>query len=325
MLPVLTLVQNLLGCVSKTKCVWWEGRGLTALLFAYGWSTRNMAGKWERVYEEVNLLRLNSAINAIHAVVGNEHILIKGEAASRFYPTERTRYYSDFDFVLSDVVAEKLTPDDLLQIKSVGIDLHIGLRHLDTLSWTDLYDRCEQVNDYLHPVFFPCPEDHLRITAVHWLTDGGEFKERLWDIYYAVANRPADFDWNKCLDVVSPTRRKWVITTIGLAHKYLGLEIEDLPFAEEAKDIPNWIIRTVEREWAREVRLIPLRIAYRKPRMFIEQIRKRLPPNPITATIDMEGEFDDRPRIWYQLGSIAKRIPPSIRRFVDLAKARLRQ
>ena len=140
-----------------------------------------------------------------------------------------------------------------------------------------------------------------------------------------MANRPADFDWNKCLDVVSPTRRKWVITTIGLAHKYLGLEIGDLPFADEAKDIPKWIIKTVEREWARDVRLIPLRIAYRKPRMLFRQIAKRLPPNPITATIDMEGEFDDRPRIWYQLGSIAKRIPPSLLRFVDLAKARLRR
>ncbi|MBX3294377.1 MAG: hypothetical protein KF762_01465 [Acidobacteria bacterium] len=196
---------------------------------------------------------------------------------------------------------------------------------MDTLPFETLYDKRREVLIDGNLITFPSAEDHLRIMAVHWLTDGGEYKERLWDIYYAVANRPADFDWNKCLDVVSPTRRKWVITTIGLAHKYLGLEIDDLPFADEAKQIPKWITDTLELEWAREVRLIPLRIAYRKPRMLIEQIRKRLPPNPITATIDMEGEFDDSPRIRYQLGSIAKRIPPSIMRFVDLARARLRR
>lgn len=255
-----------------------------------------------------------------------DYLLIKGIVAGQWYPESSHRLFSDFDFVVDPSEFQQLLAELAEATHRLPtIDLHSGVHPLDTLSWHLLLERSAIFAYFDTYVRVPCPEDHLRIMVVHWLTDGGEYRERLWDIYYSVANRPAEFDWNKCLDVVSPTRRKWVITTIGLAHKYLGLNIDDLPFAEDAKDIPQWIIRTVEREWAREVRLIPLRIAYRKPRMLIEQIRKRLPPNPITATIDMEGEFDDRPRIWYQLGSIAKRIPPSIRRFVDLAKARLRR
>ncbi|MBK9165613.1 MAG: nucleotidyltransferase family protein [Acidobacteria bacterium] len=279
--------------------------------------------KWNSLSEEVRLSRLLKAVKAISSIFERNWVLIKGESAARFYPSGHFRYYSDFDIVVDEYFSRSLSSADRMLLRTANIDLHFGLRHLDSLPWENFLERCEETNVRGDRIRLPCPEDHLRIMAVHWLTDGGEYKERLWDIYYAVANRPAEFDWNKCLDVVSPTRRKWVITTIGLAHKYLGLEIDDLPFAEEAKQIPQWIIDTVEREWARDLRLIPLRVSYRDPKKLVQQIRKRLPPNPITATIDMEGEFDDRSRVWYQLGSIAKRIPPGVKRFVDLAKARL--
>ena len=285
----------------------------------------NSSDKWKLVSRAAGQRRLAIAAKTMRAIFDSDFVLIKGESAARFFPEQHLREYADIDFVIDDSLSLSLSENDKSTIRNLNIDLHFGLRHLDTLTWDEFIRRSDDIVVEGVEVKVPCAEDHLRIMAVHWLTDGGEYKVRLWDIYYAVANRPSDFDWNKCLDVVSPTRRKWVITTIGLAHKYLGLEIDDLPFAEEAKQIPKWITDTLEREWARDVRLIPLRIAYRKPRMLIEQIRKRLPPNPITATIDMEGEFDDRPRIRYQLGSIAKRIPPSVRRFVDLAKARLRR
>jgi hypothetical protein len=243
-------------------------------------------------------------------------ILIKGYATVRNYPRDHFRPFGDIDLAVSRVDYPKAL--ELIQtvpeLKRLNIDLHCELRHLDTLPFNQIIERSETIDLEGTLIRIPCAEDHLRILTVHWLNDGGQHRERLYDIYYAVQNRPADFCWDKCLEVVSPTRQKWVITAIGLAHKYLGLEIDDLPFADEARDIPKWLTDTVEKEWATDVRLRSLHIVWRRPTMLWQQIKKRIPPNPIQSTIDTEGPFDDSPRIRYQIGSVAKRIGPSIKR-----------
>lgn len=245
---------------------------------------------------------------------GIEPILIKGWAASRNYPFEKPRPFSDIDLA----VANEEYPRAEAYLNTLGyafgIDLHREFRHLDTVSWDILFDRSELVEVDGIPIRVLCPEDHLRVLCVHWLTDGGAFKERLWDIYYAVSNRRPDFDWDLCLNSVSPRRQKWIITTIALAHEYLDLDTSTLPFTDATFVIPKWIISTVESEWNSDIRLRPLHTCFRQPGVLMQQIRKRIPPNAIQATIDVEGEFNDRLRIPYQLGSIFKRIPASLRR-----------
>jgi len=156
-----------------------------------------------------------------------------------------------------------------------------------------LFADCQEINVDGESVRIPSDEDHLRILAVHWLNDGGVRKERLWDIYYAVANRRESFDWEKCFGCVSDVRRRWIISAIGLAHKYLELDLTGLPFADEAKDLPGWLIKTVEGEWRNGVRLRSLHTCLREPRELFRQIRKRLPPNAVEATIEMEGQFEN--------------------------------
>jgi hypothetical protein len=259
----------------------------------------------KRIVEAVVFLRQN----------GVEPILIKGWAAAQVYPEPSARYSNDIDLVVAPSEYGRVS-EILKNFRNrILIDLHGGARRLDALSFEELFADSTLVKCGETEIRVPRPEDHLRILCVHWLSDGGEKKARLWDIYYAVENRPADFDWARCLNAVGETRRKWVICTIGLAHKYLGLDVGDTPVAGRAADIPHWVFKTVEREWANPVPLIPLHQSLSDGRQFLRQVKKRIPPNPIQATIDMEGEFDERTRIFYQLGDVFRRLNPSLKRF----------
>lgn len=248
-----------------------------------------------------------------------EPILIKGWAIARYYPKVTFRPSSDVDLAFSraDIEAAYRIHENIGS-RGLALDLHNELKHLDTLSWSELYGKSQLVDLDGTPIRVLCPEDHLRVLCVHWLIDGGGFRDRLWDIYYAVENRPSDFDWVRCLSLVSKQRRRWIVCVIGLTNKYLGLNIEDLPFAEEAKQLPKWLVKAVEREWASKVRLLPLHNFSRQPRELFQQIFKRIPPNPIHATVDMEGSFDSRTRLHYQIGTILKRSVPTIKRTLQI-------
>lgn len=254
---------------------------------------------------------------------GIEPILIKGWAAALNYPADVPRFYGDIDLAVAAADYDKAQtlvagPD----AEAKGVDLHRELRHLDTLDWNLLFDRSELLDVEGQTIRVLAPEDHLRVLCVHWLTGGGEYKQRLYDIYYAVANRPDSFDWSRCLDVISRNRRTWIIATIGLAHKYLGLPLDGLPFANEAKLLPAWLTRCVERAWSSDTRLRGIDESITNPKGFVRQVRNRIPPNPIQSTIFCEGSFDDRSRIGYQLRDIFGRMIPSVRR---LSKAIVNQ
>jgi hypothetical protein len=246
-----------------------------------------------------------------------EPVLIKGWAASRNYPVNEERVFLDIDLCVAPRdytrAVEILAGIDRQKLL---VDLHNGLRHLDTVDWDNLFENTELVKLQDTEVRLLRSEDHLRVLCVHWLTDGASNRERLWDIYYAVKNRPPDFDWNRCLGSVEEKRRKWVACAVGLAHLYLGLELEDTPFVAEVKHIPGWVIETVEKEWKSDERLIPLHQCLHDKKKLFKQIKKRIPPNPIQATIEMEGDFDNKPRLLYQIGDIFLRLRPSVMRLI---------
>ena len=257
---------------------------------------------------------------------GIEPILIKGWAAARNYPDGQTRFLGDIDLAVRADVYDKsvrLVYDQADPI--TGVDLHRELRTLDTLDWETLFTRSHLVPLENEDIRILAPEDHLRVMCVHWLIDGGESKDRLWDIYYAVENRPADFDWSKCLDVTPAHRRGWIIATIGLAHRYLGLGIDDLPFAADAKHLPRWLTRCVERGWRSDVPMQPLQNTLGDADSLLREVKKRLPPNPIQATVDCEGVFDDRSRIPYQARDFFIRIRPAIPRVIKNIFSRMRR
>ena len=239
-----------------------------------------------------------------------EPILIKGFSLAAFYPNPWQRSFSDTDLAFSS--ADYPKAQQILrsgEFTQMAFDIHRELRHLDSVSWNELFDRSEFLDLDSTKIRVLCPEDLLRVTCVHWLTNGGEDREKLWDVYHIINNRRPEFDWETCLNSVSQNRKRWIICTIGLAHKFLGLDLSGTPIKPEATDLPKWLTRRVEKEWTSGIRLMEFRDAKRLGyKTFVQQMWKRFPPNPITATINCEGDLDARTRIFYQIRDIFKRL-----------------
>ena len=241
-----------------------------------------------------------------------EPILIKGLASALLYPSDVPRYFADTDLAVSSIDYSRIAEFRGSRLLSdLNVDFHHELRQLDSVPWEDLYSNSITVDFNGTDVRILRSEDHLRVICVHWLTDGGAREDRLWDVFYAVQNRPHSFDWKRCLDIVSATRRQWIITALGIAHYYLQLPIEDLPFSREIGPPPAWIQRCLESEWKSGTRMTDIPSFRLAPTSFFKQIAKRIPPNPISATIECEGRFGNYLPVKYQF-----------RRFIEILMER---
>jgi hypothetical protein len=260
---------------------------------------------WKTLYFQVQEKRIVAIFKTLEDN-NFQPVLIKGWAGAKVYPCPSDRLSIDVDLAVSP--EQYVSCKNFLAARNIGgIDLHEGLRHLDTLAWRDLFDKAQTVEKGGAVIRILAEEDHFRVLCVHWLNDGGVDRERLLDIFYAVENRADNFDWERCLNAVGEKRRKWIITVLAVTEKYLGLNLSQTPIGAEKRHIPFWFIKTIEKEWNNNVRQKPLEYCLRDKKEFISQLRIRFPPNPIQATIEMDGEIDERSRVWYQMRSFFKR------------------
>lgn len=243
---------------------------------------------------------------------GIEPILIKGWAASLYYPRRYERIFSDFDLAVAPRLFGRAAA--LLDAQKLTVDLHRGLEKHDTYDWNDLFENSvfEKIDGY--EIRIPRPEDHLRVLCVHWLMDGGAYREKLWDVFYLIEKNGSDFDWQRCLGGLDGKRRRWILTVIALTRKYFNLDVSKIPFREELSDVPGWVYETVEYEWANPLPLRPLHACLDDRRMLFKQIRKRIPPNKIQATVELNGEFDHSSRAKYQFLNMFQRVFPTFQR-----------
>lgn len=278
--------------------------------------------RWAILQRKVQARRIATIFNLFRDN-GIEPILIKGFAADQCYPSNVHRESIDVDLAVSRADLKKASelvssPD----AEGMAIDLHNELRHLDTVDWPDLFENTQLIDAEGTHIRVLRPEDHLRVLCVHWLNDGGVNRERLWDIYYLIANRTPDFDWDRALNKINERRRRWIVCTILLAEKYLGLDLSGTPIEGQGSTLPAWLVATVELEWARKRKEIPLWLLTREPREFLKQAGMRLNPNPIRATVEMEGNIDAPTRIHYKFGNLFQRLLPSLSRNVHAANDR---
>lgn len=269
----------------------------------YYWKLLQFEVQEKKIARVFEIFRLNNI----------EPVLIKGWAAARLYPRPFERLSVDVDLAVDPLVfaeGKKL----LIEKNVSGVDLHEGLRHLDILAWKDLFARSQLVKIKEAEIRILSEEDHLRVLCVHWLNDGGTNKERLWDIFYAIENRSKEFDWERCLECVGAKRKQWIICAAAMAEKYLLLDLSKTPLAGKSGQIPKWLIKAVEKEWKRDIKLIPLENCLKDKKIFFQQLKLRLPPNPVESTIEMEGAFDEKTRIFYQLRALLMRLKVSVKK-----------
>jgi hypothetical protein len=246
--------------------------------------------------------------------VGVEPVLVKGWAAARLYPKVGLRPSGDIDLCVHPAQYDRAEAalNDWTD-HQFALDLHKGFSTLDQESADVLYSRSQLVGLGDVNIRVLAREDHLRVLCLHFLRHGAFRPLWLCDIAAAVEGRPSDFDWDLCL---SRNRRRadWVACTIGLAHQLLGASVDDTPVKRRSEQLPGWLIPTALRQWDAPstmehgvMRHRAAMVSYlRHPSGLLNDLRNRW-PNPIEATVNLRGPFNEFPRLPFQVGECIAR------------------
>lgn len=242
-----------------------------------------------------------------------EAILAKGWAAARNYPDGALRPYGDIDILVRSRDFETAqralsTPD----ANGCLVDLHAQFSELDDRCTEELFERSIAVTIEGEPARILSDEDQLALLAIHLLKHGAWRPLWLCDVAVAVEYAPSDFGWQICLGK-NKTKAGWIASAIGLAHRLLGAEIHSFPQTSHLR-VPPWLFESVLTQWATPFAInqppmshsAPISSYVRKPWGVFGAVRERW-PNPVLATVSVRGQFNDLPRLPYQISNCALR------------------
>lgn len=236
---------------------------------------------------------------------GVKPILIKGWAIARAYPEIALRPSGDIDLCVHPEQHAKaqVAVNALVNLRH-WIDLdHDEITRFSALNFEELYNRSELVSLDGTKIRVMGAEDHLRILCLHLLKHGAWRPLWLCDVAAALESRPSNFDWDRCLGK-NQRWADWVLSTLALAHRLLGAELGDVPARNRANSLPAWLIASVLKQWCTpyppNLPLFATQVkeGWWKPSIVIA-LRQRW-PNPIQATIDANGPFDNMTRLPFQ-------------------------
>ena len=243
-----------------------------------------------------------------------EPILVKGWAASSLYPEHGLRPYGDIDLLVKP--EHYKTAAELLARREVAdawVDLQQHCTELADRSMAQLFARSRLLPMRDEKVRVLSTEDHLALLAVHLLKHGAWRPLWFCDIGALIEGVASDFQWDICLGP-SKHRALWIKCAIRLAGLLLGAKTDHLPTAINGADLPQWLVDAVRKQWQIPFAVdqppmshpVPILSQLRDRGGLIEALRQRW-PNPILATISVNGAFNRLPRFPYQLGNCALR------------------
>jgi Uncharacterised nucleotidyltransferase len=236
---------------------------------------------------------------------GVDPVLLKGWAIAQAYPEAGLRPSGDIDLCVSPdqyAIAKAVLSSRHADVYSVDLD-HDTMSRFNDLTFEALYRRSRLVNLGGTEIRIPGAEDHLRIVCLHLLKHGAWRPLWLCDVAAALESRPQNFDWNRCLGN-NATRANWVRCSLALAGRLLGAETKDTPAHGRVRNLPDWLVRSVIKRWnAPSPPNLPLFVDQIGPHWWkletLRAIRHRW-PNPIQATVDAGGSFNNWPRLPFQ-------------------------
>jgi len=243
-----------------------------------------------------------------------EPVLAKGWAAAGLYSERALRPYGDIDvcvrpehFKLAEEVLSAPEAADC------WVDLHKHFSEIDERTIAELFARSRVVRLGEEQIRILGLEDQLALSSIHLLKHGAWRPLWLCDVGVAIESLPATFDWDVCLGS-NNTRANWIICAIGLAKRLLGANTEGLPLKIKT-ELPAWLIENVIKQWANPFAIdqppmshpVPMADLLRHPAGLLDGLRQRW-PNPIIATISVNGEFNNVPRLPYQMANCLSRI-----------------
>ncbi len=241
-------------------------------------------------------------------------ILVKGWLAAALYPDQALRPYGDIDLCFRGEhfhTAKNILSSS--EAKDCWVDPHVRFSELESRSFEELFARSKLVDLGIEKIRVMGAEDHLALLAIHLLKHGAWRPLWLCDIGAAIESLPPEFSWDICLGE-NKTRALWVICAIHLAHELLDADINSLPKPYRLRKLPRWLVSNVLRQWASPFAInqppmshpAPMASYLKSPRGLLKGLRARW-PNPIIATVSVNGEFNGFPRLPYQLGNCALR------------------
>lgn len=304
---------------------------ITPLLYDSGaaglgwWSIRDTelaaTPSGELLHQAFRLLTLQAAIHQTKVekvfkcfrAAKVEPILIKGWSVAFRYPQPGLRPYGDIDLLIRpedhSTAASLVTSAEL---RDCRIDIHPGLLELADRPIPALFARSRLVTCGTEQVRILCDEDQIALLAIHFLKHAGWRPLWLCDVGLMLESMSPNFDWDVFLGT-DKRRVNWILSVMGLARELLGASISDQPGAARAT-VPAWVIEGVLTNWEQPFvgkhephnHQAPIRSYLRSPRGVLADLKRRW-PDPILATISVNGVFARRRRVRYQLRNCLQR------------------
>ncbi len=242
-------LQNLRSAIlfsGSGGLVWWKFRN----------SSLKSSASLDPMHDAFRLYSARAALHEHHLNIlipyfrkaGIEPILAKGWAIARLYPQPGLRPYGDFDIcVPPGRIRDAQHLLDKEPAPGIDIDFHERFRELKS-DYDLLLERSVRIPVGKSHIHVLCPEDHLRLLAIHMLYHGGWKPSWLCDVALMMETAGPDFDWKRFQDS-DRKDSEWVLAALALAHQVLGARMPDAIGEAAQRKFPQWLFDALLEQW----------------------------------------------------------------------------